>query len=126
MFANQVPLRVQESRVCEMPTYQRRLNQRFPITARTEYIVGGNRGQATTRNISSGGVFLKTNGTLPAGEPIQVLIDWPALLEGHRLRLVFWGRVVRSNDIGTAVAIHRYEFRVCAQTTARLSSVGIR
>ena len=121
MSATQVPLHVQENRVFRMPSYrQRRLNQRFPITARAEYIVGRNRGQATTRNVSSGGVFLKTNGTLPTGESIQILIDWPALLDGRSLRLVFWGRVVRSNDIGTAVAIHRYEFRVCARTTARL------
>lgn len=100
----------------------RRLHQRFPIRAEAEYIVEGRRGPATTRDISSGGVFLRTDAILKAGEPVQVWIDWPARLDGRRLRLVFFGRVVRSNEAGTAVEATRYEFRVCAQKQARPES----
>jgi PilZ domain len=109
---------VQEPRVCQI---QRRLHQRFPITAQAEYIVDGNRAQATTRDISSGGVFLNTYIILHVGKPIQVLIDWPVLLDDRcPLRLVVCGKVLRSDWAGTAVGIMRYEFRVRARKVVRL------
>ena len=93
--------------------YDRRQHQRFPITARCLYILAGNRGQAKTSDISSGGVFLKIDNILPVGKQIQVLIDWPALLDERcPLRLVIAGRVLRSDSSGTAVGIIRYDFRI--------------
>lgn len=93
----------------------RRKHQRFPITAVAEYIFSGSRVQTTTRDISSGGVFLNTGTVLPTGKPIKVLIDWPVLLDEHcRLRLVIVGKVLRSDWGGTAVGITKYEFRIRA------------
>lgn len=99
--------------------YERRRHQRFPITARSQYILAGIREQATTLDISSGGVFLKTEKILPVGKQIEVLIDWPALLDDRcPLRLVIAGKVLRSDQAGTAVGIIRYDFRIRPKTAA--------
>lgn len=97
----------------EVGPCERRSHQRFAIVAVSQYIAGGTRGRASTSDISSGGVFLGTDTTLPVGAAVEVLIDWPALLEGrHRLRLVIHGQVLRSDTRGTAVRLGRYEFRL--------------
>lgn len=99
--------------------YERRQHQRFPITAQAQYILAGNRGQATTVDISSGGVFLKADKSLPLGKQVQVLIDWPALLDQRcPLRLVITGRVLRSDSSGTAIGIVRYDFRIRPKSAA--------
>ena len=92
---------------------ERRQRRRNPIFARSEYILAGNRGQATTVNISSGGVFLKTDQLLPVGKRIQVFINWPVLLDQRRpLQLVITGRVLRSDEAGAAVRKLRYDFKI--------------
>ena len=99
--------------------YERRHHQRFPITAHSQFILAGNKGQATTTDISSGGVFLKTETILPLGKQIQVLIDWPALLDQRcPLRLVIVGRVLRSDAAGAAIGIIRYDFRIRPRSAA--------
>jgi hypothetical protein len=82
-------------------------------------VVSGSRGQAATTDIGSGGVFLKTDQILPIGKQIQVMIDWPALLDQRcPLRLVITGKVLRSALSGTAVGILRYEFRIRPKSAA--------
>ena len=99
--------------------YERRQHQRFPITAPSQYILAGNRGQAITTDISSGGVFLKTDASLPVGKQIEVMIEWPALLDQRcPLRLVIFGKILRSNQAGTAVGIIRYDFRIRPKSAA--------
>ena len=101
----------------------RRHHHRFPIIAQAEYILGGHRANATTVDIGSGGLLLKTRNTLGIGQRIVVLIDWPALLDERLpLRLVVFGKVLRSNGAGTAVGITRYEYRISAQSVARSSA----
>lgn len=110
-------------RSLSFPQYERRRHQRFPISAQTEYITPGHRAQATTLDIGRGGVFLKTDRILQVGSLIQVLIDWPMLLDQCRpLRLIIFGNVLRSNAAGTAVGTTRYEFRIRGQNAARLSA----
>lgn len=93
--------------------YERRQHQRFPITAKCQYIVSGLRGQAVTLNIGSGGVLLKPGCVLPVAKQIQVFVDWPALLDQRcPLRLVITGKTLRSNEKATAIGIIRYEFRI--------------
>ena len=92
---------------------ERRQHHRYPINAPTEYILAGNRAQATTLNMSSGGVLLKTDERLPLGSPIRVLIDWPVLLDERcPLRLVIAGKILRSDARVTAVGIIRYDFHL--------------
>ena len=93
--------------------YERRQHQRFPIAAQAQYTLTGTRGRAVTSDISSGGVFVKTDRILPLGKQIQLLVDWPALLDQRcPLRLVIVGRILRSDDVGTAIGIIRYDFRI--------------
>ncbi|HLK51502.1 MAG TPA: PilZ domain-containing protein [Bryobacteraceae bacterium] len=92
---------------------ERRQQQRFPIRAQAQYLLDGDRGSATTVNISSGGVCLKTADALPVGRRIQLWIDWPALLDQRcPLRLVIVGDVLRSDRGETVVVIKRYGFHL--------------
>jgi hypothetical protein len=101
----------------------RRKHQRFPITAHAEYVMAGSRAHAMTRNMSSGEILLTTQKTLRVGEAVKVLIDWSVLLEGRcHLRLVIFGKVLRSDRTGTAVGFTRYEFRIRPQDSSRLSA----
>ena len=102
---------------------ERRQYHRFPIVAQAEYILAGHRAQATTLDIARGGVLLKTDTILRIGQKIEVLIDWPVLLHQRcPIRLVAFGKVIRSDGVGTAVGITRYEFRIRAQNAARRST----
>lgn len=101
----------------------RRQYYRFPIIAQAEYILDGHQTQTTTRDLGRGGVFLRTDRILRIGGQIVVLIDWPVLLDQRcHLRLVVFGKVLRSGGAGTAVGITRYEFRIRAQNRMRLSA----
>lgn len=92
---------------------ERRQHRRYPIAVESEYIVKEERARTTTLDISTGGVLLKTNQRLPEGIPIQVLIDWPVLLDQRcPLRLVIGGIVLRSDARGTVVGIDRHDFRL--------------
>src|SRR5690349_11111774 len=104
----------------------RRGKQRFQIAQELRYklLVRGARiiaaGTATSLNISSSGLWFSTPN-LPPRLPIEVSINWPAMLDQSRLmQLTLHGAVVRSNDEGTAVTIHRYEFRTRASRNLQL------
>jgi hypothetical protein len=74
-------------------------------------------GTGETIDISSGGVALTVNNPLPAGCFVELSISWPALLEqGCQIRLVTYGRVVRSTPKRTVCTIDKYEFRTQART----------
>ena len=92
--------------------FERRQRIRFPIIAQTKYTLAGKTAGTSTRNISSGGVFLRTDTILPVGEWIKLLIDWPVALDQRPLRLLTIGRVLRSDETGTAVGITRYKFQM--------------
>ncbi len=71
---------------------------------------------AITRDISTGGVLFASSEVLPSGSTVELSIDWPVLLHGtKRLRLKVYGRVVRSDEQGTAVRTIRYEFFTAGQ-----------
>src|SRR5579864_471995 len=86
-----------------------RLNRRYPITLEIEYkLLRKGRverlGQGRTLNVSSGGVLFEANESLPSGSSIELLMQWPFLLEGVcPLKLVIHGSVVRSDSKGVAV-----------------------
>ena len=102
---------------------ERRQHQRYPITARSEYVLAGNRALATTLDISSGGVFLKSDQILPVGDQIQVFINWPVLLDQRcPLRLVITGRVLRSNEAGAAPGTIRYDFKIRPKRATRFAA----
>lgn len=93
--------------------HERRKHRRFRFTGQARYSVSGVETHVLIRDISSGGVFLKTGGILRVGQRIRVFIDWPVLLENRcPLRLVMDGVVLRSDQSGTAVGRTKYEFKI--------------
>jgi len=96
---------------------ERRSKRRFSIAQEVKYrlLYGeriGEAGTGKTMNISSGGVSFTTDAPLAPGLPVELAIQWPALLRGTvPLRLVTYGIVVRSHDHSAVATIDRYEFR---------------
>jgi c-di-GMP-binding flagellar brake protein YcgR len=108
----------------ENPRPDQRLYPRYPIRLDLQYKLlnhspGNQNGFGRTVNISTGGIFLKTRNPLPEHDKIDLVINWPFLLDGAwPLKLIVHGRVVRSNAKGTTVSMTRYEFR----TSKRLAT----
>ena len=75
------------------------------------------RREGVTINISSRGICFEGNEVLPLGTEVRLAISWPLLLEGRcRLKLITFGRVVRTHGTTTAIMIQRYEFRTAGTT----------
>jgi hypothetical protein len=80
-------------------------------------------GLGKTLNVSSGGVLFEANESLPAGSSIELLMQWPFLLEGVcPLKLVIHGSVVRSDNKGVAVRTKQHEFRTAGARSSKSSN----
>lgn len=96
---------------------ERRAKRRFIIErpVRYRFLYGASIGQvAAGRAIeaSSNGVWIEAEHVLKVGDPLELLIDWPAQLNGVTpLQLVTAGCVVRVSGNRCAVSVERYEFR---------------
>jgi hypothetical protein len=100
----------------------RRKKQRFPICREMRYklleqdtIVAF--GSGKTVDICSNGVAIEVDQYLRPGAFIEMSISWPVLLnQSCAMRVIVFGRVLRSG-IGTAVCtIDKYEFRTQPRT----------
>jgi len=95
---------------------EQRSFHRYPIELEVEYrLLGKGRmeysGSGKTCNISSGGVLFEALGAPATGE-IELMLNWPFLLEGVcPLRLVMRGRIVRSDGHSIAIQANYHEFR---------------
>lgn len=102
---------------------ERRGKRRFHIEQDVRYrLLYGHRiaetGTGRTINISSSGVWITTQAQLNAGLPVELSINWPALLNDVcPMKLMIYGCVVRSTEREAAVAIERYEFRTQGNRT---------
>ncbi len=96
---------------------EQRRKRRFRIEQEVHYrVLYGHRmaetGTGRTLNMSSSGIWLTTETILPAGVPIELSINWPALLNQIcPMKLMVFGCVVRSDERGAAISVERYEFR---------------
>ena len=108
----------------------RRKKARFPINRDIRYkVLEGDTivssGLGTTLDMASAGMAFLTEGQIAAGSFIELSISWPVLLEGScPMRLIVFGRVVRSSNRKTACTVDKYEFRT--QARAPLQMVPIR
>lgn len=113
------------ARFLETHRADQRSNRRYPIALEIEYkLLRKGRvdrlGLGRTLNVSSGGVLFEANESLPAGSTIEVLMNWPFLLEGVcPLKLVIYGSVVRSDNKGVAVRTKHHEFRTAGARSSR-------
>ena len=99
------------------PIEERRVKRRFSIERplRYRFLYGSSIGQVASGravDASSNGVLLESETELKVGDPLELLIDWPAQLNGEvPLQLVTAGCVVRVAGNRCAVSVERYEFR---------------
>ena len=108
----------------------RRARLRFAIGRELRYRVTNEgrdiaMGTGSTIDISSRGVSFATRERLSAGALVELSISWPAELDGRLpLRLVAYGRIMRSDE-GIAVStIERYEFRTQPRAAPAMASLG--
>jgi hypothetical protein len=74
-------------------------------------------GTGHTLNLCSGGVAFSTEQALPPRAFAELSISWPILLdETCPMRLIVFGRILRSGDRNTVCSIDKYEFRTQART----------
>ncbi len=106
---------------------ERRKYRRYNLTLELRYkTVRGRRaiemGRGTTCDLSTGGLAFFSEQALPSEAAVEIWMDWPVLLhDEHPLRLVIFGKVVRSNSALTAVRTTRYEFRTAGTQQLRQS-----
>jgi len=89
------------------------------VKYRVSYGGASTEGTGRTVNISSGGVYFRTEGgdAFSTGQPIELAIHWPVLLnDACPIKLVVHGWIMPSDlPIGdVVVSIARYEFRTRA------------
>lgn len=95
----------------------RRSSNRFPILSEVRY--HGRKGKDSESagtgqiiNISSTGVLFTTEHQLLTGQPLELLMNWPAKLDGNcKLRLRVRGKVVWATHGAAAMSIEKHEFR---------------
>jgi len=100
----------------------RREKKRFPIRRELRYKVLVDRvivdsGTGQTMNVSSGGLAFAIDHELKPGAFIELSVSWPAMLDDTcPMRLIVFGRVLRSQGRKTVCTIDKYEFRTQART----------
>jgi len=109
---------------------ERRSGRRFPIRMHVAYrlvlkedkrVLSQGKGQ--TVDISHTGILLSTADPYPVGAAAELLVDWPAHAEDKApVQLWLVGRVVRSDEHGTAVQILRHSFRAREEATLSTSA----
>lgn len=97
---------------------ERRSQRRYEINldVRWSATEGNRTGVGKLRDISSKGLCFQTDGVMPLGLTVDLSIGWPILLGGTcGLQLRIKGRVLRSDEWGTAIKIVRHVF--CTRKT---------
>jgi hypothetical protein len=97
----------------------RREQRRFPLTLKLTYsLKSGEHGSGELSNMGSSGLLFHCGHRFVKGELIKVSLEWPYLLDGScPLQLCVHGRVLRSEDSGTAIATMKHEFRTARRTS---------
>jgi hypothetical protein len=96
---------------------ERRSKKRFHIEREVRYkLLNGHNiaasGVGKTLDMSSAGISFTTETPLAAGTLVEVSISWPALLNDNcPMKLMVFGRVIRSDDRLAAATVEKYEFR---------------
>ena len=107
----------------------RRNKLRFPFNRELRYKLLENdtiiaAGEGETVDMSSGGVAFVTEHELLVGCFIELSVSWPVLLEDTcPMRLISFGRVVRSCGKLTACTVDKYEFRTQSRVPLPVATV---
>ena len=96
---------------------------RYPIELTVQYQTLGLHmpmcGSGQTLNLSSSGMLITAEHSLPEGCHLRVTIEWPTLLNGKTaLQLVTTGKVVRRQESAFGISFDQYQFRTRKQKPA--------
>lgn len=125
MSLKDLPMILMSKPILERPK-DRRSKARFPIQRELRYKVLRDRrvaevGVGKTINLGSGGVAFRVDRDLAAGVLVELSISWPVLLDDTcPVRLVAFGRLLRSRAGVCACTIDKYEFRTQARVMQTL------
>ena len=108
---------------------ERRKKARFPMSRELRFkvleddaIVAS--GLGTSVDMGSGGICFYTSSPIPQGAFIELSISWPVLLENScPMRLIVFGRVLRSSGLVSACTIDKYEFRTQARVARPVTPI---
>ncbi len=101
---------------------ERRIKFRFAIQRELRYKVLEDgtmiaSGTGLTIDVGSGGLAFAAEQPSKPGAFVEVSISWPALLDQTcPMRLIVFGRVLRSGGRKTVCSVDKYEFRTQART----------
>jgi hypothetical protein len=98
------------------PVGERRFAARYPVelTVRFRSLSARSRFSGVGRvvNASRGGVLVVSEDEVDLNALVEMLLDWPCLLDGRiPLQLFAAGRVIRRGTSDFVATIERYEFR---------------
>src|SRR5580698_5197349 len=83
-------------------------------------------GVGQTVDLSSGGVLFDPGRHLPVGLNVELAIAWPVLLRNEApMQLVVAGRIVRTAEGQTAVAMSQHEFRTARAMVDQHPTKGV-
>ena len=107
---------------------ERRFKHRFTIQRDLRYRMTNDgvlvaSGNGETLNIGSGGVAFIADSALRPGSFVELSISWPVLLdESCPMRLIIYGRVMRSSGRRAVSSIDKYEFRTQSRTVQPIAA----
>jgi hypothetical protein len=96
---------------------ERRSKSRYPLHFGVRWRIKDLTGEGRTIDLSSDGLLIAcqqiaSRDEVRTGEDVQMIIDWPVLLDGKiPLQLHASGRVVRKGSADFACTFRRHEFR---------------
>ena len=96
---------------------ERRQKVRFPLVELARYRRPGRQrktlaGVGQTVNFSSSGALLRVQEPFRVGDPLEMSVEWPVLLNGSvPIRLLAHGHVVRVDEGTIALKFEGHEFR---------------
>jgi len=104
----------------------RRRSDRYPIVLPLRYQaldpgLSSARGTGTTLAIDSTSVLFLAERPLRPGLRVELIMDWPALLDNRiPLQMRLKGRIDRNDDQGTLMQIVTHEFRTRAKSPTQM------
>ena len=108
---------------------ERRSKYRFAMERDLRYKITGDgmpsaSGAGQTINMCSEGVAFAAEHAMSAGTYVELSINWPVLLDDScPMRLIIFGRVLRTSGRTTVTSINKYEFRTAARTFQAVAAV---
>lgn len=96
----------------------RRIDRRyaFEMPLRFTGVNSGTQGSGSgyTKDLGRKSILFVSDHPPSPNTEVELHIEWPFLLQGVcPLELRVWGRVLRSDQRGTVIAMNKYEFHTC-------------